>query len=103
MNLERDPVSIAAKSTSLRDHVPISRAQLLGGLGAAGKDDSGGSGGKQSLSLKDLPDSVRARLAASQAAAAAASDSNSGSGQTLSRQPLAKKSTAVVAERSFSF
>ena len=102
-NPERDPVSIIAKSTSLRDHVPISRAQLLGGLGEGGNSGSPRSAGKNSLSLKHLPDSVRARLAASQEAAAAASNGSNDSGQVLGRQLLAKKSSPVVAERSFSF
>lgn len=103
-NLERDPVSIAAKSTSLRDNVPISRAQLLGSLGGAGEGDSASTGGdKQSLSLRDLPDTVRTRLAASQEAAAAASNSNNSYGQPLSRQPLAKRASPATAERSFSF
>ena len=105
-NLERDPVSIAAKSTSLRDHVPVSRAQLLAsqnGQGEAGNISSSKSPGKGSLSLKDLPDTLRARLAAGQEAAAAANTNSNGSGQVLGRQPLGKKSSSVTAERSFSF
>ena len=39
-NLTRDPVSISNKSVSLRDDRPVSRAQLLSGLGRAGKDES---------------------------------------------------------------
>ena len=102
-NLERDPVSIAAKSTSLRDHVPVSRAQLLASQGEAGNISSPSAAGKGSLSLKDLPDSLRARLAAGQEAAAAATTNSNGSGQVLGRQPLGKKSSSVTAERSFSF
>jgi len=59
-------------------------------------------GSKQNLSLRDLPDDMWQKLAASQRAAAEASGSNN-SEQSLRRQPLAKKLAPVVAERSFSF
>jgi len=39
-SLTRDPVSISNKSVSLRDDLPVSRAQLLSGLGSAGNDES---------------------------------------------------------------
>ena len=55
--------------------MPVSRAQLLGGLGTAGRSDSAKT--RPSLSLKDLSDDVREKLAASQAAAAAGGSNNS--------------------------
>ena len=84
---------------SLRDGAPISRAQLLGGLGPAGRRDSAKA--RPSLSMKDLSDDVREKLAASQAAAAAAGSNNSEGVQ--GRQPLSGNSSSVKAERSFSF
>ena len=98
-NLAGNPEAIQAKSVSLRDNVPVSRAQLLGGLGTAGRSDSAKT--RPSLSLKDLSDDVREKLAASQAAAAAGGSNNSEGVQ--GRQPLTGKSGSAKAERSFSF
>lgn len=100
-NPVREPVSISNKSSSLRDAGPVSRAQLLGGLGRGDRNDSAQADSKQSLSLKNLPDDMRARLAASQAALAAGS-SNSDTPQRA-RLPPAQRPSPVVAERSFSF
>lgn len=103
-NLARDPVTIQGKSASLREQSPVSRAQLLGSLGHAGRNDSTKTD-KNSLSLKDLPLETRQKLAESQAANSGneAGGSNN-SNRLLGRRPLsAKDSSPVVAERSFSF